>query len=114
MNRKKRTSNIGLPTLLLLLLALAIVSSGGIGFVVMKNKQVTARREIARVQELMQEHKVSITLHKTDIETALDIYRLRERLAEMRSSLVEIPPGVVEVYVSRDQESPPEQVVARR
>ncbi|YCM46355.1 hypothetical protein V2O64_10035 [Verrucomicrobiaceae bacterium 227] len=114
MNRKKRTSQIGLPTLILLLVSLAIVTAGGIGYVVMKNKQVTARREISRVQQLMEEHKVSITLHKTDIEAALDFYKLREQLADIHSPLVEIPPGVVEVYASSEQESPPGEAVAQR
>ena len=53
-NRKKRTSQIGLPTLILLFVALAIVTTGGIGYVLMKNKQVTARREISKVQQRME------------------------------------------------------------
>ena len=115
MNRKKRTSQIGLPTLILLLVGLAIVTTGGIGYVVMKNKQVTARREISKVQQRMQEHKVSITLHKTDIEAALDFYSLREQLKDIQSPLVEIPQGVVEVYASSpEQESPPGEAVAQR
>jgi hypothetical protein len=113
-NRKKRTSQIGLPTLILLFVALAIVTTGGIGYVLMKNKQVTARREISKVQQRMEQHKVSITLHKTDIEAALDFYNLREQLTEIESSLVEIPPGVVEVYASSEQESPPGEAVAQR
>jgi len=114
MNRKKRTSQIGLPTLILLFVALAIVTTGGIGYVVMKNKQVTARREISKVQQQMEEHKVSITLHETDISTTLDFYSLREQLKDRQSSLVEIPPGVVEVYASSEQEAVPGQVVAQR
>ena len=62
----------------------------------------------------MEEHKVSITLHRTDIEAALDFYSLREHLTEIQSSLVEIPSGVVEVYASSDQESPPGEAVAQR
>ena len=113
-NRKKPTSQIGLPSLILLFVALAIVTVGGIGYVLMINNQVTTRREISKVQQRMEEHKVSITLHKTDIEEALDFYNLREHLAEIQSPLVEIPSGVVEVYVSSDQESPPDDAVAQR
>jgi len=100
--------------LILLFVALAIVTTGGIGYVVMKNKQVTARREISRAQERMEEHKVSITLHETDIGAALDFYNLREQLRDLQSPLVEIPPGVVEVYASSEQEAPPGEAVAQR
>ena len=114
MNRKKRTANIGLPTLILLFVALAIVSTGGITYAVMKNKQVTARREISQVQERMHSHRVSISLHETDIENVLDFYRLRDRLTEMNSPLVEIPQGVVEVYLDPNQKNQSDQVVAQR
>ena len=57
MNRKEKTSNIGVPMLILLFVAGAIVATGGIGYVVLKNKQVTARRDITKVQQRMEEHR---------------------------------------------------------
>ncbi len=114
MNRRKTSSNIGFPTLILLLVAGAIVATGGISYVVMKNKQITARRSIEKVQDRMKEHQVSITLHEADIEATLSVFSLREYLAEVGSPLREITPGVVEVITLPDVESPPGQAVAQR
>ncbi len=76
--------------MILLIIAVVIVSSGGIGYVVMKNKQLTVRSKIAKIQRQMDEHNVSITLHQSDIEETLGYYRLRRQLAEMKSPLIEI------------------------
>ncbi len=58
MNRRKHTSSLGFPSLVLLAIAVIIVSSSGIGYVVMKNRQITTRSKIAAVQEKMDEHQV--------------------------------------------------------
>lgn len=114
MNRKKRTSQIGVPTLILLFVALAILCTGGVTYVVMKNRQITARREMEKVQQRMDEHRVSITLHQTDIEVALDVYDIRKKISDGVLPLAEIPAGVVEV-VSADSEKPSsdERIVQR-
>ena len=52
--------------LILLFVAGAIVATGGIGYVVLKNKQVTARRDITKVQQRMEEHRVAITFYQSD------------------------------------------------
>lgn len=114
MNRKKRTSQIGAPTLILLFVALAILCTGGVTYVVMKNRQVTARREMVKIQKLMDEHKVSITLHKTDIEVALDVFDIRNKITAGELPLAEIPAGVVEVCNPNQEGSPPEGAVAQR
>ena len=112
MNRRKRTSSLGFPSLVLLVIAVIIVSSSGIGYVVMKNKQFSARSKIAKVQKKMEEHQVSIALHQSDIDESLGIFRLREELVDRKSSLREI--RYVEVYQDPSDEKNPDQSVAQR
>lgn len=112
MNHRKRTASLGFPSLVLLAIAVVIVSSGGIGYVVMKNKQITTRSKIVEVQRKMDEHKVSIALHTSDIEETLGYYALRARLKEMNSPLTEIK--LVEVYRDPDEQSPPGDSIAHR
>ncbi len=112
MNRKKRTSNIGTPALVLMLIALVILSSGGISYAVLKNRQITVRREISKVQKRMDEHRVSITLHQSDVDDLLSYYRLREQLAEMGSPLREI--HRVEVYREPGEVPGADGVIASR
>jgi len=112
MNRRKHTSSLGFPSLVLLAIAVIIVSSSGIAYVVMKNKQITTRGKIAAVQKKMDEHQVSISLHKADIEETLGVYTLREHLAESNSPLTEIK--FVEVFQDSGDDSPPDGSVARR
>lgn len=112
MNRRKSSISLGFPSLILLIIAVVIVSSGGVGYVVMKNQQLTTRSKIAKIQRQMDEHNVSITLHQSDIDETLGYYRLRRQLAEMRSPLVEIK--YVEVCQDRGGAEPSrESVVAR-
>ena len=112
MNRRKRTASLGFPSLVLLVIAVVIVSSGGIGYVAMKNKQITTRSRIAEVQSQMDEHQVSISLHTSDIEETLGYYTLRARLKETKSPLTEIK--FVEVYRDPDEQSPPGNSIAHR
>lgn len=112
MNRKKRTSSLGFPSLVLLAIAVIIISGSGISYVVMKNKQITARGQINDVQKMMEEHQVSISLHKADIEETLGVFALRKHLADTNSPLIEIK--FVEVYQNPDDESSPDGSVARR
>jgi cell division protein FtsL len=112
MNRRKSSTSLGFPSLVLLIIAVVIVSSGGIGYVIMKNKQLTARSKIAAIQREMDEHKVSITLYQSDIEETLGYYRLRRQLAEMKSPLVEIK--YVEVCETPDEQTRSEGTIAAR
>ncbi|MFT6180013.1 MAG: hypothetical protein ACI9NQ_000020 [Paracoccaceae bacterium] len=112
MNRKKSATSLGFPSLILLVIAVVLVSSGGIGFVVMKNKQLTTRSKIAKIQSAMDEHNVSITLYQSDIEETLGYYNLRRRLAEMNSPLIEI--NTLEVFEDSDDKSSPDGSVAAR
>jgi hypothetical protein len=114
MNRKKKASNIGLPMLILLFVAGAIVATGGIGYVVLKNKQVTARRDITKVQQRMEEHRVAITFYQSDISRILGVYNLRAELTDRKSDLVPIGTGVVEFINPHDQETPPGDAVVSR
>jgi len=112
MNHRKNATSLGFPSLVLLVIAVVIVSSGGIGYVVMKNKQLTTRSKIAKIQRVMDEHNVSITLHQSDIEETLGYYRLRRQLADINSSLIEIK--YVEVCKDIDQQAPEEASVVVR
>ncbi|MDB4566715.1 hypothetical protein N9Z78_01815, partial [Akkermansiaceae bacterium] len=71
MNRKKSTSSLGFSSLVLLGIAVVIVSSSGIGYVIMKNRQISARSQIVEVQRKMEKHQVSISQHQSDIEESL-------------------------------------------
>ncbi len=112
MNHRKSATGLAFPSLILLIIAVVIVSSGGIGYVVMKNKQLTTRSKIAKIQSEMDEHNVSITLYQSDIEETLGYYRLRRQLAEMRSPLVEIK--YVEVCQDPNPQTPRDGSVAAR
>ena len=111
MNRKKSTSSLGF-SLVLLGIAVVIVSSSGIGYVVMKNRQISTRGQISEVQSRIQDHQVSILLHDSEIEEALGIFQLRQKLKKINSSLTEI--DFVEPLLEANEESPPENSVARR
>jgi hypothetical protein len=112
MNRKKSTSSLGFSSLVLLGIAVVIVSSSGIGYVIMKNRQISARSQIAEVQRKMDKHQVSISQHQSDIEGSLAIFRLREHLHDINSPLTEIE--FVEPLLEDDDQSPPGDSVARR
>ena len=112
MNRRKNASSLGFSSLVLLAIAVVIVSASGIGYVVMKNKQVTARSQIAEVQKRMAAHEVSITLYQSDIEEMLGYFRLRAQLDAQKSKLTEI--RFVEVYQSPDEERPAQDSVVQK
>lgn len=112
MNRRKTTSSLGFPSLVLLGIAVVILSGSGIGYVVMKNKQVTTRSKITEVRKKMEEHQVTITLHQSDIEETLGYYSLRENLADRKSRLKEIK--FVEVYQKPSRGNSNEGSVAQR
>lgn len=114
MNRRKKTSSLGFPSLVLLGIAVVIVSSSGIGYVVMKNKQVTARSKIAQVQKRIDEHQVAITLHQSDIEQTLNWGTLKKLYAEEKPQFREIQPDDVEVYQEPDQETTNRGSIAQR
>lgn len=109
MNRKKKTSNIGLPMLILLFVAGAIVATGGVGYVVLKNKQVTARRNITKVQQRMDEHSLAIKFYESEINAILGVYKLPAELDARRSDLIPIGTGVVERINPSNQEELPAQ-----
>lgn len=112
MNHRKNASSLGFPSLVLLGIAAVIISASGIGFVLMKNKQVSVRGRIAEVQKRMTEHEVTITLHQSDIEETLGYYRLREVLEDRKSALREIK--FVEVYQDPDEKTHDEGTVVQR
>lgn len=100
MNRRKKTSSIGFPSLVLLAIAAVIISSGGISYVVIKNKQITALSEIDEVRRQMAEHKDYILTHEIQIRRILAKHDLKQRLLKNKSRLREIehkefyrPPG---------------------
>lgn len=98
MNKRRQGSNLSFPALLVLGLAVAIISVGGISYVMVKNKQITLRNEITKSQKRMVEHKTSITMHQSDISEKLGVFTLRENLKHSGSNLQNIPSGLVEVY----------------
>lgn len=110
MNRKKSTSSLGFSSLVLLGIAVVIVSSSGIGYVIMKNRQISARSQIAEVQREMGRHQVSISEHQSEISESLEIFRLRQHLEDINSSLTEIE--FVEPLIKRDDKAPPGNAVA--
>jgi len=114
MNRKKRAAQVSVPTLILLFGALVILCTGGVSYVVLKNRQVTARREIEKIHETMEKHRVLMTLHKTDIVAALDVYDIRRRIREGSLPLAEIPIKAIEPLRTEPAQPVTEGRVARR
>ncbi|MGC6425649.1 MAG: hypothetical protein ACON5H_01485 [Akkermansiaceae bacterium] len=111
MNKRRQGSNLSISTLLVLLVAGIIVSGGGISYVMLKNKQITTRSEIAKIQELMAEHEVAISMYQSDISEKLGVFALRESLKVQGSNLRTIPAGYVEIYKAP---LPPDPAVAQR
>jgi hypothetical protein len=114
MNRRKNATNLGFSSLVLLAIAVVIVSSGGIVYAMMKNKQITTRSKIARIQSAMDEHNISIKMYSSKINKALDCYTLRIYLLETNSPLTDIDIKFVEVYRDPDEQSQPDDSIARR
>jgi hypothetical protein len=116
MNRRKQTSSLGFPSLILLGIAAMIVSGGGISFVVLKNKQITARARIAELQKRMDEHQVKITMNQVKIDKTLVLFDLQDLLTKRNPRLRKIKSW--EVYRDPEPDSPNETpnqgVVARR
>ena len=98
MNQRRQNSNLSIPTLIVMLIAGVILSVGGVSYVMVKNKQVTLRREITKSQQRMVEHNVAITEHESDIARDLGVFTLREKLDKGGSDLLAIPNGIPEVY----------------
>lgn len=89
---------MGFPSLILLGIAMAIVSASGIGYVVMKNKQITAKTKIDEVQKRIVAHQAVIEEHKFYILKSLVGGELRPELEAQGSRLIDIPPGMIETY----------------
>jgi hypothetical protein len=114
MNRRKSASSLGFPSLVLLTIAAVIVSASGIGYVVMKNKQITARSQIAKAQKRMAAHEVSITLHQSDIEETLGYFSLIKQLEEQGSRLSEIELKNIERYQEPTAEDETQPSIAQK
>ena len=97
MNRKKSQKSLTLGTFIVVTLGAILIASGGVFYVVVKNKQVQTQREIAKIERQINDHEVAITSYRADIEEQLGVFRLRKQLEEENSSLVAIPAGFVEV-----------------
>lgn len=97
---------------MLVFVALAILTTGGIGYVVMKNQQITARRNIAKVDQLMEEHRVAIELHQSDIAGSLGVFDLQAKLNQLDSNLQEISHGVVELCLVPAKNDTSEAIVS--
>jgi len=114
MNHRKKTPDLNLPSLIVLLIAGCIVALGGISYVVVVNKQVTLRKQIERSERRMHDHRVAITEHQADIEELLGVFNLRQHLATSGSTLQPIPAGAIERYVPPGSQPPPENTIAVR
>lgn len=99
MNKRRQGSNLSFPALFVMGLAVAIISVGGITYVMVKNKQITLRNEITKSQQRMVEHGNSITMYQSDISQKLGVFALRESLEYSNSDLQNIPTGLVEIYL---------------
>lgn len=98
MQKRRQGSNLSLPPFFVLLVAGIIVTGGGIFYVMVKNKQITMRNEIAQTQKRIGEHNVAITMHQSDIAEKLGVFTLRETLKNQESNLLAIPARNVEIF----------------
>ncbi len=111
-NHRKKTPNLNASALIVLAVALMIICVGGIFFVIVKNEQITLRKEIERSQRRMDDHRVAITEHQADIDETLGVFRLRQYLATSGSDLEPIPAGWIQRY--QETRSAPNDAVASR
>lgn len=118
MNRRKQTSSLGFPSLILLGIAVVILSASGITYVVMKNKQIAARAEIAQARKRMDQHQVTITEQQSKIDRILGVFDLPKLLTKKNSRLRDIEAETLEALYDVEEMPAPQTLnqdaVARR
>ncbi|WP_411826031.1 hypothetical protein [Luteolibacter sp. AS25] len=79
-----------------LILAGAIGAVGGVSYVYFRNCQIQTAREIDAVERRIERHKLDIRTVQMRSDQILNLFAIRDTLAEEGTELVPIPPGVSE------------------
>lgn len=90
-----------------LILMVVIGTFGGAMHAIYRNGQIQAEREIAKIRERIEEHRIDIQMVEIRQERELDRYEIRARLESYDSTLVAISHGVVETVHSLPYSSDP-------
>ncbi len=91
-----------------LIMMVAVGTFGGAMHAIYRNGQIKTEREIAKTRERIEQHRLDIQMIQVRKERELDRYEIRARLKLLRSALVAVGHGVVEIVpVLPGPEEPP-------
>lgn len=96
MNRRRRQephARISPIVIFSLILAGAIGAVGGVSFVFYRNCQIQTAREIDKIEQRIEQHKLDIRTVQMRSDQILNLFAIRKSLEEFGSDLVPISPG---------------------
>ena len=98
MNRRRQEPQTRISTIVIfsLILAGAIGAVGGISFVYFRNCQIQTAREIDKIEQRIDQHKLDIRTVQMRSDQILNLFAIRKTLDEVGTDLVPIPAGVTE------------------
>lgn len=98
MNRRRNESHTRISPIVIfsLILAGAIGAVGGVSFVYYRNCQIQTAREIDKIEQRIEQHKLDIRTVQMRSDQILNLFAIRKTLDEVGTDLVPIPPGVSE------------------
>ena len=102
MNRRRRPepqTRISTIVIFSLILAGAIGAVGGISFVYFRNCQIQTAREIDKIEQRIEQHKLDIRTVQMRSDQILNLFAIRKTLDETGTDLIPIPAGVTETIV---------------
>lgn len=79
-----------------LILAGAIGAIGGVSYVYFRNCQIQTARQIDVIERRIDRHELDIRTVQMRSDQILNLFAIRDTLAEAGTELVPIPPGVSE------------------
>lgn len=98
MNRRRHEphSRISPIVIFSLILAGAIGAVGGVSFVYYRNSQIQTAREIDKIEQRIEQHKLDIRTVQMRSDQILNLFSIRKTLDAVGTDLIPIPPGVSE------------------
>lgn len=98
MNKKRsETNQFGSLHIVMLIIVTALLATGGVLHVYMKNRQVMVAREIDATTKRMEETEEGMKMVQVKIDRKLNRHMIRAELADRGSSLQPIPSRALEV-----------------
>lgn len=104
MNRRRKEAPVRISPVVIfsLILAGAIGSVGGVGFVYFRNCQIKTVREIDRIEQRIEKHKLDIRTMQMRSDQILNLFAIRKTLEETGTELIPMSAGVTEDILPLD------------